>query len=73
MAAHSSILIWVIPCMEEPGGLLSVGSQGLDTISRLNKNKSYKDTESGTSQVAPPPASAETQLNPFSGSMPHVA
>ena len=27
MATHSSILAWKIPWMEEPGGLLSVGSQ----------------------------------------------
>ena len=27
MAAHSSILAWRIPWMEEPGGLQSVGSQ----------------------------------------------
>ena len=27
MATHSSVLAWRIPGMEEPGGLLSVGSQ----------------------------------------------
>ena len=27
MATHSSILAWRIPCMEEPGGLQSTGSQ----------------------------------------------
>ena len=27
MATHSSILVWKIPWMEEPGGLQSVGSQ----------------------------------------------
>ena len=27
MAAHSSILAWKIPWMEEPGGLQSTGSQ----------------------------------------------
>ena len=26
MAPHSSTLAWKIPCMEEPGGLQSVGS-----------------------------------------------
>ena len=31
MATHSSILAWRIPWTEEPGGLQSVGSQGLDT------------------------------------------
>ena len=27
MAAHSSILAWIIPWTEEPGGLQSAGSQ----------------------------------------------
>ena len=27
MATHSGILAWRIPCMVEPGGLQSVGSQ----------------------------------------------
>ena len=27
MATHSSILLWRIPWTEEPGGLLSIGSQ----------------------------------------------
>ena len=31
MAIHSSILAWRIPWAEEPGGLHSMGSQGLDT------------------------------------------
>ena len=30
MATHSSILAWEIPCIEEPGRLQSMGSQGLD-------------------------------------------
>ena len=29
MATHSSILAWRIPWMEEPGGLQSMGSQGV--------------------------------------------
>ena len=29
MATHSSILAWRIPWMEEPGGLQSLGSQGV--------------------------------------------
>ena len=29
MATHYSILAWRIPWTEEPGGLLSVGSQGV--------------------------------------------
>ena len=31
MAIHSSILAWEIPWTEEPGGLLSMGSQEWDT------------------------------------------
>ena len=31
MAAHSSILGWEIPWTEEPGGLLSIGSQKSQT------------------------------------------
>ena len=27
MATHSTILVWRIPCTEEPGGLQSIGSQ----------------------------------------------
>ena len=38
MAAHSSILAWEIPCTEEPGGLLSTGSQKSQTQHRLNNN-----------------------------------
>ena len=29
MATHSSILAWKIPWMEQPGGLQSMGSQGV--------------------------------------------
>ena len=29
MAAHSSIVAWEIPWTEEPGGLRSMGSQGV--------------------------------------------
>ena len=31
MAAHSSILTWEIPWIEEPGGLQSMGSQRVST------------------------------------------
>ena len=31
MAAHPGILAWKIQWTEEPGGLQSTGSQGLDT------------------------------------------
>ena len=30
MVAHSSILTWRIPGMEEPGGLLSMGSHRIE-------------------------------------------
>ena len=30
MATHSSVLAWRIPGMAEPGGLPSVGSQGVE-------------------------------------------
>ena len=30
MATHFSVLTWRIPWTEEPGGLQSMGSQGLD-------------------------------------------
>ena len=30
MATHSSILIWKIPWVEEPGGLQSLGSQRVE-------------------------------------------
>ena len=36
MAIHSSIIAWKIPWTKEPGGLLSMGSQELDTTERLN-------------------------------------
>ena len=36
MATHSSIHAWIIPWTEEPGGLQSVGSQGVDTTERLS-------------------------------------
>ena len=31
MATHSNILAWRIPCLEEPGGLQSTGSQKSQT------------------------------------------
>ena len=38
MTTHSSVLAWEIPRTEEPGGLQSMGSQGLDTTERLNND-----------------------------------
>ena len=35
MATHSSILAWEIPWTEEPGGLQSMGSQELDTKTKM--------------------------------------
>ena len=40
MATHSSILAWVIPWTEEPGGLQSMGSQESDATYRLNHHHS---------------------------------
>ena len=39
MATHSSILVGIIPWTEEPGGVQSMGSQGLDTNERLNHHQ----------------------------------
>ena len=36
MAPHSSTLAWKIPWMEEPGGLQSMGSLGMDTTEQLS-------------------------------------
>ena len=43
MTMHSSILGWEIPWTEEPGGLLSVGSQGVgpDWVSTHTENVGY--------------------------------
>ena len=35
MAAHSSVLVWRIPCTEEPGGLQFMGSQRVGHNRRL--------------------------------------
>ena len=35
MATHSSILAWRIPWTQEPGGLLSIGSQTQTRLKRL--------------------------------------
>ena len=39
MATHSSILAWRIPWTEEPGGLWSMGLQGVGHDERLNEDK----------------------------------
>ena len=38
VATHSSILAWRIPGMEEPGGLLSMGSQSRTLLKRLSSS-----------------------------------
>ena len=40
MAAHSNILAWEIPRIEEPGRIQSMGSQKSQTQLRLNNNPS---------------------------------
>ena len=40
MAAHSSVLIWRIPGMAEPGGLPSVGSQSRTRLKPLSSSSS---------------------------------
>ena len=42
MAAHSSILAWIIPWTEELGGLQSMGLQELNTTLLLNKDTAIK-------------------------------
>ena len=43
MTTHSSILAWEIPGIEEPGGLLSMGSQrvGCDLMTKQQQQLSY--------------------------------
>ena len=41
MATHSSILAWIIPWTEEPGGLQSLGVAELDSTEPLH----FKKTE----------------------------
>ena len=40
MAPHSSVLAWRIPWTEEPGGLLSLGSQSRTRLKRLSSSSS---------------------------------
>ena len=40
MATHSSILSWRIPGTEEPGGLLSMGSQSRTRLKQLSSSSS---------------------------------
>ena len=54
MAPHSSTLAWKIPWTEEPGGLLSMGSQSLTRLKRLNSSSSLK-LSVGPSPTLPSP------------------
>ena len=49
MATHSSILDWKIPWMEEPGGLLSIGSQRVrhdwSDLTRMHSRHYSQDTK----------------------------
>ena len=46
MAAHSSILAWRIPGTEEPGGLVSIGSQSRTRLKRLSSSISSSNKNS---------------------------
>ena len=41
MTTNWSILAWIIPRTEEPGGLQSIGSQGLDTTEATQHAYTY--------------------------------
>ena len=45
MATHSSILAWKIPWTEDPGGLLSMGSQrvGCDVVTKQQHNNEVQE------------------------------
>ena len=45
MATHSSILSWRIPWTEEPGGLLSMGLQELDTTETTKHTHTHTHTQ----------------------------
>ena len=55
MATHSSILAWVIPWTEEPGGLQSMGSQESDATYRLNHHHTFTPTPASLGTVAAVP------------------
>ena len=48
MATHSSILLWRIPWMEEPGGRQSVGSQ------RVGRDRATKQQQQLSRRESPP-------------------
>ena len=45
MATHSSVLAWRVPGTEEPGGLLSLGSQSWTRLTRLSSSSSSISAE----------------------------
>ena len=62
MAIHSSILVWRIPWMEEPGGLQSSASQSVKTrLSDFTFTFTWKRTE-GWLWVTPSPSDRQEPL-----------
>ena len=45
MATHSSILVWRIPCTEEPGGLQSIGLQRVGQDRATNTLEKMHESE----------------------------
>ena len=45
MATHSSVPVWRIPQMREPGGLPSMGSQSPTRLKQLSSSSSSLETE----------------------------
>ena len=46
MATNTSILAWAIPCIEEPGGLQSMGSQESDMTEHVQIHMASRSRES---------------------------
>ena len=51
MATHSSVLAWRIPGMAEPGGLPSMGSHRVSTLTRLSSSSSSKHDDQRRSRL----------------------
>ena len=65
MATHSSILAWRIPWTEEPGGLRSMGSQGVEQVAwteQLSLFHSHTISWSSQESQLSPPGYASTPL-----------
>ena len=54
VANHSSILAWVIPWTEEPGGLQSIGLQESDTTEQLSMHPKTRLFDRWVSQAETP-------------------